>query len=154
MILGIDPGKKPTLVVLSATGELMEHKYRCSLDEATDWIDAHHIRLDAVGIEKVSSLPGDGHVGAFTFGYSYGYLRGVLAALLSPDIPVYELTPQTWKSQYGLIRQPKSAACDLCANRFFPAVKGIFRGLRGSYRHDTADAALIARLVFLMHYDV
>lgn len=49
---------------------------------------------DHVFIELVGSRPGEGHVGAFSFGDSAGVLRGAAAALL---LPVTRVPPAQWK---------------------------------------------------------
>jgi crossover junction endodeoxyribonuclease RuvC len=50
-------------------------------------------------LEQVGTRPGEGAVGAFTFGEGVGVLRGILAANL---IPVTRVTPATWKKALGV----------------------------------------------------
>lgn len=50
-------------------------------------------------VERVGSRPGEGAVGAFAFGLSYGGILGVLAALAMPhDV----IQPATWKRHAGI----------------------------------------------------
>ena len=50
-------------------------------------------------VELVNARPGEGAVGAFSFGRSRGLVEGVLAAF---NVPLRFLTPPTWKRVLGL----------------------------------------------------
>lgn len=52
-----------------------------------------------VWIEHVSAMPGEGAVGAFTFGKVVGLLTGVCVAL---DLPLERVTPSVWKKAMGV----------------------------------------------------
>jgi crossover junction endodeoxyribonuclease RuvC len=50
-------------------------------------------------LEQVGTRPGEGAVGAFSFGEGVGILRGILAANF---IPVTRVTPAVWKKALGV----------------------------------------------------
>lgn len=52
--------------------------------------------VDHVIIEQVASRPGDGPVGAFSFGCGYGILLGLCAGL---NIPHTTVLPAVWKKE-------------------------------------------------------
>jgi crossover junction endodeoxyribonuclease RuvC len=55
--------------------------------------------IDHCFLEQVGTRPGEGAVGAFTFGEGVGVLRGILAANF---IPVTRVTPSVWKKALGV----------------------------------------------------
>ena len=91
----------------------------------------------AVFVEKVQSMPTDGHTGAFSFGQSYGTILGVLGALrITPDF----VLPQVWKKHWGLIKTTKEGS-RLKALEMWPAARP---GLKRKKDHGRAEALLIA----------
>jgi crossover junction endodeoxyribonuclease RuvC len=56
-------------------------------------------------IEQVSSRPGQGVGSVFSFGDTYGSIRGVLGAL---EIPTYMVTPQVWKKSLKISSKEES----------------------------------------------
>lgn len=92
-------------------------------------------------IEQVGTRPGEGAVGAFSFGRGLGILDGVMAAL---GVPVEFLTPPTWRR---LCRVPggkdgsRARACQL-----WPEHAHLFARKRDAGR---AEAALIAHALML-----
>jgi len=62
---------------------------------------SHSPGLDAVFIERVHAMPGQGVVSMFTFGMGYGMIRASIEASLIPEIPVILVSPQRW--QRGLL---------------------------------------------------
>lgn len=77
-----------------------------------------------------------GTTSAFTFGDSFGCVRGVCGAL---KIPLIRVTPQSWKSRCGLIKKPKDVARTI-AQQLYPEVDLSLKKHGGR-----ADALLIAR---------
>lgn len=69
-------------------------------------------------VEKVGAMPGQGTVSMFSFGQSYGFILGVLAAF---GIPYQLVPPRKWKAEYGLLNTQKQASVDV-AKRLFPEV--------------------------------
>jgi crossover junction endodeoxyribonuclease RuvC len=87
-------------------------------------------------LELVSAMPKQGVTSMFNFGVSLGVIEGVLAAL---SIPVFMVTPASWKKRAGLTGKDKEAARTL-AQQLYPAAE------LGMKKHiGRADAILIAR---------
>lgn len=87
-------------------------------------------------LERVATRPGEGHVGAFAFGRSFGMLEGVLAAL---GIAMTLITPGEWKKAHR-IPADKGAARARAA-QLWPGLAGTFSRVKDDGR---AEAALIA----------
>lgn len=92
-------------------------------------------------MEQVNSRPGEGHAGAFSFGFGWGLWRGVLAGC---DIECALVDPRKWKNTYPLpyradYNQRKEDARQL-ATKLFPDCKG---SLTRKMDHDRAEALLI-----------
>jgi Holliday junction resolvasome RuvABC endonuclease subunit len=83
-------------------------------------------------IEKVSSSPQMGVVSAFTFGRSYGFLQGCLAA---EGIPYALVTPQKWQKAMGCMTKGDKNVSKAAAQRLYPKEK---------ITHANADALLLA----------
>ncbi len=91
-------------------------------------------------VEGVGARPGEGAVGAFSFGRSRGCVEGVLAALA---VPVTFVTPSTWKRAVG-IPPGKDGAKDAArseAIRRWPDKANWFARVKDDGR---AESALIA----------
>jgi crossover junction endodeoxyribonuclease RuvC len=88
-------------------------------------------------IERVASMPHDGHVGAFRFGRATGVVLGVFGAL---GVHLCSVPPQTWKKHYGLIKQDKEASRQLAIS-LMPAAAD---SLKRKKDHGRAEAILIA----------
>ena len=79
LVIGIDPGLGGALALLAAT-----------------------VRAWGAGlayVELVGPRPGEGAVGAFGFGRSFGCIVGVLGALA---VPVETVAPAWWKRRVGI----------------------------------------------------
>ena len=87
-------------------------------------------------IEDVSSMPGEGVVSVFRFGYNAGVLLGVLQAL---DIKVLRVKPSVWKPALGLSSDKKKSLA--LAKKRFPRYSHHFSRAKDDGR---AEAALIA----------
>lgn len=124
-ILGIDPGKYGALALydpetraaeiadiplVGPTGKQVIDEYALAR-----WIDARSHRIGQVWLEQVSSRPGEGHVGAFSFGRTYGLIRGVCVANF---LSIYNVTPATWKAALKVSKDKDMAR--LSASAAFP----------------------------------
>lgn len=91
---------------------------------------------DHVIIEQVASRPGDGAVGAFSFGTTYGILLGLLAGL---GIPHTTVLPQVWKKDLNVPANKDEARAR--ASQLMP----LYSPFWVLKKHDgRAEAALIA----------
>ncbi len=129
MILAIDPGNTGGLAFLGTRDADLLALYSMPLTETHSaghtrhFIDgalvAQHIQrfqpVCAV-LERVSSRPGQGVAGVFSFGRGVGVLEGVLQAL---EVPISYVAPQVWKRHHGLIKQPKRASLEM-ARELYP----------------------------------
>lgn len=102
-ILGIDPGLSGALALYDVDGLLeivdiptLQLKTKRVVDEyaLARIVDAWSGRIREVWLEQVGTRPGEGAVGAFTFGRGYGVLRGICAANF---LPIVDVTPAAWK---------------------------------------------------------
>lgn len=102
-ILGIDPGLSGALALYDADGSLevldiptLQLRTKRVIDEyaLARIIDDWSSRVREVWLEQVGVRPGEGAVGAFTFGRGYGCLRGICAANF---LSIVDVTPATWK---------------------------------------------------------
>jgi len=143
LILGVDPGRKGALALIDPDGTLIDV---VDMPDATGaalgthiahWLadhSPHHVQT--AWVEKVGSMPGQGHMNVFTFGAGYGAILGALGAL---EVPVELRTPNVWKKAMRCTADKGSSrqrATELWPDRarYFSLVK-----------HDgRAEAALIA----------
>lgn len=92
--------------------------------------DSTHVYL-----EQVASRPGEGAVGAFSFGRGFGQIEGILAAL---QIPYTLVPPGRWKKAIGI--GPDKGLARMRASREFPAFAAQFARVKDDGR---AEASLI-----------
>ena len=62
---------------------------------------------DKIILESVSAMPGQGVTGMFSFGQSFGVIKGVCAAL---KLPLHLVRPVKWKKHYNLLNSEKDAS--------------------------------------------
>ena len=141
MILGIDPGLDGGIAVLDGLSiELLETIPTMAKGgfikrqvDAQKLSNILRVYPDLVCyLEGVASRPGQGVASVFSFGDTYGAIRGVLGAL---NIPVYTVSPSKWKKALEVSSKEDSlkASKDL-----FPSVQ--FK----KKDHNIAEALLIA----------
>lgn len=133
--LGIDPGKSGSLVLLkddnalefAIAAKLTEYDIGLQLRE---WCQRFEI---FAAMEKVGSSPQMGVKSAFTFGESFGFLHGCLAAA---GVRLVMVSPRKWQKIFDLSNvHGNKNITKACAQRHFPKYK---------ITHATADAILIA----------
>ena len=89
-------------------------------------------------LERVHAMPGQGSVSMFSFGESYGWLKGVLDAC---EISYQTIEPRKWKAEFGL-NSDKTKSIEV-ARQLFPSIVLIPKGCRKP--HDgIAEAAILA----------
>jgi len=152
VIVGIDPGKKGAIAILSEDGSLLDlfdmpltEKGKRGVVDARQLIDMLRDRCGTVVIEKVGYVPGDGGQGAFSFGEAAGVARGVVEAL---GFDLVMPRPQDWRKWHGLTGADDHVVIQT-AREIYPEAN-VFSG--GKKRDGTpgikdgrTDALLIAR---------
>ena len=141
MIIGIDPGLDGGIAILNGSHiELLETvptetkggfiKRQVDAQKLSNIL---RVYPDAVCyLEKVASRPGQGVGSVFSFGDTYGAIRGVLGAL---NIPTYYVSPQTWKKELKISSKEDS----------LKAIKDLYPLLKWRKKdHNLAEAILIA----------
>ena len=100
---------------------------------------------DKVILESVSAMPGQGVTGMFSFGQSFGVIKGICSAL---TLPIYFIRPVKWKKHFNLIGSSKDASRTK-ATELFPNFSNKMAKKKDANK---ADAILIGRY-FLDHYN-
>ena len=125
--VGVDPGKKGGYAVIYYDLSGRQHVDVFPWDddafvrEMVGWngdFAAHEGGGLVACVEKVGAMHGQGVTSMFSFGQSYGFILGVLAAL---GIGVQLVPPGTWKKEFSLIGKDKAASIEVC-KRLFPGV--------------------------------
>jgi crossover junction endodeoxyribonuclease RuvC len=96
----------------------------CALHRPTVWL------------EQVGTMPGEGAVGAFTFGRTVGILTGVVVAL---DLVLERVTPQVWKRDLGVLADKEATRAR--ASALLPRHAHCWNLKK---HHGRAEAALLA----------
>ena len=149
MIIGVDPGLTGAFALLDDEGGIEEvidmpitaktsgkgNQLNAAL-AADIMVQLTCFPIDAVVIERVGPMPGQGVTSMFGFGRSLGVVEGVAA---SCNLPVKWVTPQKWKKHFGLIGKDKDASRTLVIERF-PTDSDLFKRKKDIGR---ADAVLI-----------
>ncbi len=119
LILGVDPGLSGACALYCTESKGLVEVFdmptiaagtgsKRVLDESTlAWrIDAFANRIKHAFVERVGAMPGQGVTSMFSFGTSYGIVRGIIAANF---IPITLVTPQTWKKALGVPKEKDGA---------------------------------------------
>lgn len=145
MITGIDPGAAGAIAFLTDEGHLIEVR-----DLPVQKINGRSVLMPSIlaamlrepnrmpvhcFLERVATRPGEGAVGAFSFGCGFGMLQGVLAAL---GVPVTLVTPAAWKKHHRL--PADKGAARLRAAQLWPGLAANFALVKSDGR---AEAALL-----------
>ena len=144
-VLGIDPGLSGALAFVGSDGvEVIDMptittgtKREIDEVELARVIDAAGV-ISAAVLEKVGVRPGEGGVGAFTFGRGYGLLRGILRAHF---IPIVDVTPQTWQRGLGIKAGAGKDASRAVAKQTYQHQAGLFARVKDDGRADAVNIA-------------
>jgi len=131
-IIGIDPGNSGGIAVNRAGDCRTACLGKMTEQDVGAWLEDHNAGVDFAYIERVSSSPQMGVKSAFTFGQSYGFLRGCLIAM---SIPSEEVSPAQWQRALGCLSKGDKNVTKAKAQQLFPGIK---------VTHAIADALLIA----------
>lgn len=148
LICGIDPGVGGAIGFLNTDGTyagvedmpvVIATTGRKELDAAALAETLRAYGPSGAIVERVSSRPGEGAVGAFSFGATYGGILAVLAAL---QIPTTLVQPAVWKRKAGIPAGADKAVSISTAKRLIPTASTILT----LKKHDgRAEALLLAR---------
>lgn len=141
-VIGIDPGKRGGIAVLSLIGEVLRlERMPENLNRLIEVLESEREGLLRVFFERQQPMPKQGVLSMFNLGKHYGEIRGVLVAM---NISFEEVVIQRWKREFGLNgrglkskERKKKAVEKVC--ELFPEVR------ESVERHDgLAEALLIA----------
>lgn len=138
VIIGIDPGKSGAFAFFWEDSSIQVYKMdeQDFVDEVSSLCVEADYKIKAY-LEEVHAMPGQGVTSMFSFGNSYGFIRGALQAL---EIPTELVRPTIWQKELsglrGLQGAPRKRKLKEHAARLFPAQKPTLV---------TCDALLIAR---------
>lgn len=96
----------------------------------------------AAAMELVHTMPGDGVVGSFSFGFGFAMWQGILATL---EVPVRFVDPRRWQKEMGMEptndRRQRKTNSRLAAMKFFPELRELFCRVKDDGR---AEALIMA----------
>ncbi len=129
--IGIDPGQSGAITIIDGKSvSSFPFKDKTDKDILDLFLD---IPGDAFAImEKVHGMPGMGGASMFTFGASYGLLKGILYASI---IPFDLVPPQRWMKHLNCMTKGDKNVTKTKAQQLYPHLK---------ITHSTADSILIA----------
>lgn len=142
MIIGIDPGQRGGVAVLTEQGAVV---FAYAMPIIETFIDEMRNTLSSdpftfVFIEKAQSMPGNKAASMFNYGTHFGEMLGVLKTLQIPHELVH---PRTWSKELhaGTKAQDTKLRSIEAARRLFPSEKTV----RDNRPHDgIVEAILIA----------
>ena len=131
--MGIDPGTSGGIAVLSeGFVEPLTFKLKDATEAEIGFFLREYVGDAVCVIEKVGATPQMGVTSAFTFGCSYGVLKGCIAGV---GLPVAYVSPVKWQNAMNCRTGGDK-------NKSKQAAQNLFPGLR--ITHAVADALLIA----------
>lgn len=131
---GIDPGKSGSISAIWNDGVPFTQSQSMGETEAdiVGFIRQFDLESARAVIERVHSSPQMGVKSAFTFGQSYGFLRGILS---SHKVPFVEVLPAKWQQVMGCRTKGEKNVSKAKAQQLWPHLK---------ITHRNADSLLIA----------
>jgi len=145
LYVGIDPGASGGWAALWGDGSV--HHVGKLKDTATFLAAFQSPLRMCIILEKVWATPQMGVTSAFSFGYNFGWLSGVLDAY---GREYQEITSMKWQRELGLIQSGRTIGQnDDKKQRNKAKAEELFPGQR--ITHATADALLIAEYCRRIH---
>lgn len=148
MILGIDVGQKGGIALIDRHKKVILKRempiLNKELDTKTFKTIINNNTIDAIFIEKVHAMPGQGVTSMFNFGKHYGEILGTIKTL---DIPYQLVRPTEWQAyaHRDLDKKlgPKERSL-IAVEKFYPELD-LRKNTRCRVAHDgIVDAILIA----------
>ena len=107
--IGIDAGSNGAISIINSEGKLLEiFKIPDTIEETWKSLEKYKESIERGEVfgatEKIWSMAGNGHVGAFTLGYN---VCVAITTLIHNKIPYEKVLPKTWQKTYSLISQSK-----------------------------------------------
>jgi crossover junction endodeoxyribonuclease RuvC len=147
-IIGIDPGQSGSVVRVGFTGIECRRGFKTLPDIANalkDAISKAHTPVEAVVIENVHAMPGQGVCSMFSFGKSTGVALGAVYTLFGSN--VVEVSPQKWQNWFtaelGLEKGAGKFDSREVVKLILPEHEKTLSHRKG-LDHNACDAALIA----------
>ena len=149
-LVGIDPGISGAISILRdgnismvvdmpTMTEGTKSKKQINAAELANILTKENIsHEDRVILENVSAMPGQGVTGMFSFGQSFGVIKGVCAAL---KLPIFFVRPSKWKKHFELINSSK----DSSRTKVIEMYPDLSNQLTKKKDVNKSDAILIAR---------
>ncbi|SRR6266566_4275331 len=146
--LGIDPGVSGGLAALTEDRELLVREMPDSEHDLWNWLneyaawpeDGNDFRTIAT-IEQVHAFPKQGVTSMFTFGRSYGLLRGMLVAA---SISFSEVTPRKWQKYLDISPKRQAESKPDFKRRLRNHAQRLFPRYSNVITAKVADAVLLA----------
>jgi crossover junction endodeoxyribonuclease RuvC len=131
LIVGIDPGNKGAIAFVEYRKDRITDTNIYDMPTLTTEgkkkhtvLDENELRkilivdkMDHVFLEKAQSMPGQGAPGTFSYGCSYGIIRGMLVAF---QIPYTLIHPATWKRKIMCDMDKGKDSAIVKAKQLFP----------------------------------
>jgi len=153
VIVGIDPGVSGAICILRNGKVTMTCDMPIMVDGTKSKRQVNAAELanilinEKIGeqykiiLESVSAMPGQGVTGMFSFGQSFGVIKGVCAAL---KLPLHLVRPVKWKKHFNLLNSEKDASRTKVIE-MYPYISSQVSKKKDSNK---ADAILIAKYFF------
>ena len=145
--IGIDPGKKGCLAILTADKDIMFFDWPTNdnvqqyLREIDSAIREEELNVQLAVLERVHAMPKQGVSSMFSFGVNFGMWQ---MWLYMKRFPFQTVPPQTWMKgfvQKGMGGNTKLRVANACQN-LFPNAE--LTGPKGGYKDGRADALMMA----------
>jgi crossover junction endodeoxyribonuclease RuvC len=153
VIVGIDPGVSGAICILRNGKVAMTCDMPIMVDGTKSKRQVNAAELanilinekigeqDKIILESVSAMPGQGVTGMFSFGQSFGVIKGVCAAL---KLPLHLVRPVKWKKHFNLLNSEKDASRTKVIE-MYPYISSQVSKKKDANK---ADAILIAKYFF------
>lgn len=140
LFCGCDPGNSGSVTFINANGnEVIRFAFGATEADIAAVFRNFAPQVRMAYLEKVASMPGQGIVSMFTFGQSFGFLRGLLTAF---EIPWELVRPLKWQSAMECMSGGDKNVTKQRAQQLWPGLK---------WTHALADSALIAEFCRRRH---
>ena len=169
-VIGVDPGGSGALAHYDITNNTLDvediptwnmavgQKVRKRIDGVglLEYFEMKKMMgVQLVMIEAVGGRPKQSASSGYVFGFGVGL---IYMACIATRLPIETVPPQTWKKMMRVPGKGKRAAAKegrtlkqtegmivQRADELFPSYSSLWRGPRGGYRLDRAEAAILAR---------